>query len=93
MRLEVEIKQERGRKASVLDCARKGVAIIRFLLDRRWIESAVVSLPANDDGDLRLILQAPSGLPERLLDFRIELLFEYLVVLALSQHINRLISL
>lgn len=28
MRLEVEVKQERGREASVLDCAGKGVSVI-----------------------------------------------------------------
>ena len=35
-----------------MDCTRKSVSIIRFLIGRRRVESAVVSLPADDDGDL-----------------------------------------
>ena len=82
MCLKVEVKQERRRKASVLDCAGKSVAVVRFLLGRRRVEPAVVSLPTNDDGDLRPIL--PLDLLESLRHLQKELLFEHIIVLPLQ---------
>lgn len=64
MRLQVKVEQERRREASVLNCAGKGVAVVRFLVGRRRIESAVVSLPTDNDGDIRPI--TPLHLLERL---------------------------
>lgn len=93
MCLKVKVKQERGREAPILDCARKGVTIVRFLPRRRWVEPTVMPLSANDDGDLWLIIQASPNLPERLPNFQFELRFEYLIVLSLSPHMNRLINL
>ena len=88
MRLEVEVEQERGRETSILDRARECVAVVRFLIGRRGVESAVMSLPTDDNGDLRLIIRTPRLL-ERLDNVRTELLLEYVIVLTLSPHLNK----
>ena len=90
MRLQVEIEQERRREASVLDCAGKGVAVVRFLFGRRRVESAVVSLPTDDDGDLRLIL--PLDFLESLPHSQTELFFDHVIVLSLRSCMSPSVS-
>ena len=90
MRLQVEIEQERRREAPVLNCSGKGVAIVRFLFGRRRVESAVVSLPTDDDGDLRLILSL--DFLESLPHFRIELFFDHVIILSLGSWVSPLVS-
>ena len=92
MRLEIKIEQERGRKAPILHRTRKSVAVVRFLFGCRWVKSAVVSLSTDHDGDLWFILRAPSNFPESLLDLRMELIFEYFLILSLLLHVSRLID-
>lgn len=88
MCLKVEVEQERRRETSVLDCAWKGVAVVRFLLGRRRVESAVVSLPTDDDGDLRPIL--PLDLLESLRHLQKELFFEHVLILSLQPCVSTL---
>lgn len=93
MCLQVEVEQEWRREASVLNCARKGVAVVRFLLGRRRVKATVVSLPADDDCDLRLVLRAPSDLFKRLPHFQMELFFEHILILPLRFWLSISVSL
>jgi len=93
MRLQIEVEQERRREASVLDCAREGVAVVRLLVSRRGVESAVVSLPTDDDSDLWLIFRAPPDLCKRLLHLLKELFFEHFLVLPLRFCLSTSVSL
>jgi len=93
MRLQVEVEQERRREASVLDCARKGVTVVRLLVGRRGVESTVVSLPTDDDSDLRLILRVHPDLFKRLLHLQMELFFEHILILPLRFCLSTLVSL